>query len=98
MYAANDGATSVQDAFDALHDGATLDTLMASYETKLIEEALRRCDGNKAQAARTLGLRPNTLHYKVTRFGIEPKKGSGNKNGRASARCPEAAAPKADPP
>ena len=36
------------------------------------------CGGNKAKAARLLGLRANTLHYKIERYGLAPKKGREN--------------------
>jgi hypothetical protein len=45
----------------------TLDQHIAEYEAYLIQETLQRCGGNKSQAARLLGLRPNTLHYKLAR-------------------------------
>ena len=34
-------------------------------EKRLIEEAIRSCGGNKAQAAKLLGLKRTTLLYKV---------------------------------
>lgn len=43
---------------------------LATYEAFLIEEALASCSGNKARAARLLGLQPNTLHYKLKRLGL----------------------------
>lgn len=46
----------------------TLDQHIAEYEAHLIQQTLERCGGNKSQAARLLGLRPNTLHYKLARF------------------------------
>lgn len=53
----------------------TLDDYVAEFEAKIIEQVLKRCDGNKAQAARLLGLRPNTLHYKIERYGLDGKIG-----------------------
>lgn len=47
---------------------------LARYEADLIEEALRICDGNKAKAARLLGLQPNTLHYKLRRLSSPTSK------------------------
>jgi len=52
----------------------TLEELLAAYEAQLIGEALERCDYNKSKAARMLGLRPNTLHYKLERFGLNGKR------------------------
>jgi DNA-binding NtrC family response regulator len=48
----------------------TLDELVGEYEASLIEETLKRCHGNKSKAARILGLKPNTLHYKLKRYGL----------------------------
>jgi DNA-binding NtrC family response regulator len=39
-------------------------------EATLIAQALKYCNGNKSEAARLLGIRPNTLHYKLERFGL----------------------------
>jgi DNA-binding NtrC family response regulator len=50
-----------------LPDGMSLD----QYEQELIREALRRCDGNKSQAARLLGLTRNALRYRLTQMGLE---------------------------
>lgn len=48
----------------------TLDEHVIEYETRIIEQTLKRCGGNKSKAARLLGLRPNTLHYKLERYGL----------------------------
>jgi hypothetical protein len=48
----------------------SLDELVADFESGIIQQTLERCDGNKAKAARLLGLRPNTLHYKLERYGL----------------------------
>lgn len=50
-----------------------LDEYVADYEKQLIKQTLQRCGGNKSQAARILGLRPNTLHYKLERYGLLEK-------------------------
>jgi len=52
----------------------TLDEHVATFETRLIAQTLERCQGNKSKAARLLGLRPNTLHYKLERYGLGGKK------------------------
>ena len=41
-----------------------------AFEADLIRQTLTRCGGNRAQAARLLGLKPNTLHYKLKRYGL----------------------------
>ena len=47
-----------------------LEEHVAAFEARLIEQTLKRCQGNKSKAARLLGLRPNTLHYKLERYGL----------------------------
>ena len=49
-----------------LPEGVTLD----QWEEELIREALRRADGNKSQAARTLGLSRNALRYRLSKMGV----------------------------
>jgi hypothetical protein len=46
---------------------------VSQFEARLIEQALERCGGNKSKAARMLGLRANTLHYKIERYGLSEK-------------------------
>jgi len=55
---------------DAMPSNLTLDGYLSRVEARLIEDTLRQCRGNKSEAARLLGLRPNTLHYKMARYGI----------------------------
>ncbi|MBI3899802.1 MAG: response regulator [Gammaproteobacteria bacterium] len=43
-------------------------------EAAVIAQTLKDCDGNISKAARLLGTRPNTLHYRLKRHGIEYKK------------------------
>ena len=42
-----------------------------NYEQEIIREALRRADGNKSQAARSLGLTRNALRYRLAQMGLE---------------------------
>jgi DNA-binding protein Fis len=51
-----------------------LDDYVSEFEAAIIKRALDYCEGNRARAARLLGLRPNTLHYKIERHGIETVK------------------------
>ena len=51
----------------SLPPGMTLD----NYEQEIIREALRRADGNKSQAARSLGLTRNALRYRLAQMGLE---------------------------
>ncbi len=47
-------------------EGMTLD----QWEQEIIREALRRSNGNKSQAARSLGLTRNALRYRLSQMGI----------------------------
>ena len=46
--------------------GMTLD----QWEEETIREALRRANGNKSQAARSLGLSRNALRYRLSKMGV----------------------------
>jgi two-component system, NtrC family, response regulator AtoC len=52
----------------SLPPGMSLD----EYEQEIIREALKRADGNKSQAARSLGLTRNALRYRLAQMGLEP--------------------------
>ena len=49
-----------------LPEGMTLE----HWEDEIIQEALRRANGNKSQAARLLGLSRNALRYRLSKIGI----------------------------
>jgi len=55
-----------------LPDGMTLE----QWEDEMVQEAMRRANGNKSQAARLLGLSRNALRYRLSKIGIadEPDK------------------------
>jgi hypothetical protein len=55
---------------DASQSKKSLSESVAEFEARLIRQALASCDGNQAHAARLLGVRPNTLHYKIERYRI----------------------------
>jgi DNA-binding NtrC family response regulator len=40
-------------------------------ERRELSIALERCDGNKAEVARMLGIQRTTLYYRLKRLGIE---------------------------
>jgi DNA-binding NtrC family response regulator len=50
----------------ALPEGITLD----QWEEELIRAALLRANGNKSQAARSLGLSRNALRYRLSKIGV----------------------------
>lgn len=54
----------------------TLKSLVEDYERNLIEAALRVCAGNQRRAAARLGLLPTTLHEKMKRLGLLPRRGA----------------------
>jgi DNA-binding NtrC family response regulator len=43
---------------------------LEQWEDEIIREALRRANGNKSQAARSLGLSRNALRYRLSKIGI----------------------------
>jgi DNA-binding NtrC family response regulator len=49
-----------------LPEGMTLER----WEDEMIQEALKRANGNKSQAARLLGLSRNALRYRLSKIGI----------------------------
>ena len=48
-----------------------LDTLLAEVEREVLQRALRAAKGNKAQAARSLGVSRARLHRRVEYFELE---------------------------
>ncbi|MGA8868298.1 MAG: sigma-54 dependent transcriptional regulator [Candidatus Sulfotelmatobacter sp.] len=59
-------ARATNDAGTFLPAGMTLE----KWEDEMIQEALRRANGNKSQAARLLGLSRNALRYRLSKIGI----------------------------
>jgi hypothetical protein len=57
-------------AMAPVESSKSLDEYVSEFEAQIIRQALEACDGNKSKAARLLGLRPNTLHYKLERYGL----------------------------
>ncbi len=54
------------DASPVLPEGMTLE----QWEEEIIREALRHANGNKSQAARSLGLSRNALRYRLSKMGV----------------------------
>jgi hypothetical protein len=65
--------TAVPQSAEA-HSALSLDEQIAELECQIIQEALARCKGSQAEAARQLGIKPNTLYYKIRRCGLEIRK------------------------
>lgn len=54
-------------------DGASLKTMIASYERELIVDALKKYRGNVTAAARHLRTTKRIIHYMIHRLGITPR-------------------------
>ena len=59
-------ARAANGARNFLPEGMTLE----KWEDEMIQESLRRANGNKSQAARLLGLSRNALRYRLSKIGI----------------------------
>jgi two-component system, NtrC family, response regulator AtoC len=59
-------ARGAESANHFLPEGMTLE----QWEDEMIQEALKRANGNKSQAARLLGLSRNALRYRLSKIGI----------------------------
>jgi transcriptional regulator with GAF, ATPase, and Fis domain len=55
-----------------LADHVCLKKALVRLERDIILHVLARTNGNQHEAAEILGLKPNTLHYKMQRMGIAP--------------------------
>ena len=65
MAAANTVPIDASSAFSAGDGPMNYEQLIASMEKRLLEDALKRCGGNKAKTAAMLGMKRTTLLYKV---------------------------------
>lgn len=61
----------VMPAADAAVGNQALSTKLEEIERRELLSALERCNGNKAEVARTLGIQRTTLYYRLKRLGIE---------------------------
>ncbi len=53
-----------------IESGIKLDDAVRQYESSIIRQALIITGGNQARAARMLGVKPNTLNYKVKLYNL----------------------------
>ena len=53
---------------------SSLASLMNAYERALIIDALVSTQGNQSQAARLLGTSKRVIHYKIHKYGIDPRR------------------------
>lgn len=51
-----------------IEGGIKLDDVVRQFEANLIRQALFITGGNQARAARLLGIKPNTLNYKIKSY------------------------------
>jgi len=54
----------------AMEGKETLDALVDAYEKSLIEEALKRSEGNRTKAARILGVTFRSFRYRLKKYGM----------------------------
>ena len=64
------------DFSDGLHesdgaDGQTMSAKVAAFERRILEDALKRHNGNRSAAGRELGISPRMMCYKLKKAGIE---------------------------
>ena len=52
-------------------DSSTLEVLLANYEREILQDAIRKNDGNLSAAGRKLGLSPRMMNYRMNRLGIK---------------------------
>ena len=53
-----------------IEKGIKLDETVRQFESNIIRQALLITGGNQARAARMLGIKPNTLNYKVKLYSL----------------------------
>lgn len=53
-----------------IENGIKLDDAVRRFESNIIRQALLITGGNQARAARLLGIKPNTLNYKVKIYNL----------------------------
>jgi len=53
-----------------LNHPVSLKKLLERFEREIIFHVLEETNGNQRDAAQLLGVKPNTLHYKIHRMGI----------------------------
>ncbi len=56
------------------HAVSSLASLMNAYERALIIDALVSTQGNQSQAAKLLGTSKRVIHYKIHKYGIDPRR------------------------
>jgi DNA-binding NtrC family response regulator len=63
--------TAPQNSFRLdIEKGIKFEDVVRQFETNIIQQALSITGGNQARAARLLGIKPNTLNYKVKLYNL----------------------------
>jgi two-component system response regulator PilR (NtrC family) len=60
---------AASESLPAIGDGFSLDAYLLSVEARLLAEALARSQGDRAEAARLLGVSPRSLRYLLQKHG-----------------------------
>ena len=58
------------EAHDIKPDNFSLDARLYEMERRLLQEALSKCNGNQLQAAKNLGISPQSMSYKIKKFEL----------------------------
>jgi two-component system NtrC family response regulator len=70
--------TTVADEADDSGNSADLSVAVENLERRMIAKALAESGGNRAEAARRLGIHRQLLHAKAEKFGLGKRKGGAN--------------------
>jgi Nif-specific regulatory protein len=54
-------------------ESSTLEVMLANYEREILQDAIRKNNGNQSAAGRQLGLSPRMMNYRMNRLGITKK-------------------------
>ena len=65
------GVTANAPGAELPEHGLDLDAVLGGIEREYLEQALRRCAGNKTQAARLLGMSFRSFRYRLAKYGMD---------------------------
>ena len=63
-----------EDLLSGAHDGHIYKFVLEAIEKPLIEDILRKTNGNQMKAAKILGINRNTMRSKIKKLGIDARK------------------------
>jgi transcriptional regulator with PAS, ATPase and Fis domain len=61
----------VSDHSESIQQDRSLTVLVEEYESEIIQQTLRRFNGNKTATAKALGLSVRNLYYKLEKYKLE---------------------------